>query len=293
MANQQLSLLEEAQALHPGLSDEAAVVRVCDEILLAADAEPPVKVEVIASLRGIARVESRDQPWAGMLAPSPSGSGLLVTVRASDGYERQRFTICHEAGHTLFPGFYEERQFRCNGSKTRLEQLCDCAACELLLPRRFFVPDLGQISFGWQSVEDLANRYEASIEATSNRLIDLWAGEPALFMVLRERHKPSEQGREDTAEPLLRLDYCHGSEGAAWPYSLTHKSASEDSPLNAAFRGEDVAAIGNVDDFFVSPIGPVEIHARRYGSGGRVLALIRPVNGPTTRRRKIVHATRT
>jgi hypothetical protein len=292
MANRQLSLLEEAQALDPTLSDEAAVVRVCNEIVSAADAEPPVKVEVIASLRGITRVERRDQPWAGMLAPAPFGSGLLITVRASDGHERQRFTICHEAGHTLFPGFHDRRQFRCNGRKTQLEQLCDRAASELLLPRRFFLPDLQKSSFGWQCVENLASRYEASIEATSNRLIDLWPGEPALFMVLQERHKPSERGREDIAGPRLRLDYCHASPGA-WPYALQHKSASEDSPLHAALEGEDVAALGNVDDFFLSPIGPVEIHARRYGSGGRVLALIRPVNRHRKSRRKIMHASRT
>src|SRR5262245_38631122 len=138
--NEQLSIFEQMRILDPTLTDEEAVIRVCEEILEEAEATPPIPVELIASLRGISRIERRDQPWAGVLNPNASG-GLEVAVRATDAYERQRFTICHEAGHTLFPGFHEQRRFRCNGERTRLEQLCDCAAGELLLPRRMFSAD--------------------------------------------------------------------------------------------------------------------------------------------------------
>jgi IrrE N-terminal-like domain len=271
--NQQLSIFEQVQMLDPTLSDEEAVIRVCEDILGAVDAKPPIQVEVIASLRGIARIERRDQPWAGVLVPTASG-GLEVSVRATDAYERQRFTICHEAGHTLFPGFHEQRRYRCNGEKTRLEQLCDCAAGELLLPRRIFSADLAKASFDWESVEELHWRYEASIEATANRVVDLWPGDDVALLVLHERHKPAERGREDEFPSRLRLDYAHTGSGT-WPFVRRHKSASDDSPLVAAMFGEDVSDIASLDEFFGSSLGPVEVHARRFGGEGRVLALVR------------------
>lgn len=275
MTNEQLSLFEQVRELDPRLTDEEAVVRSCEQILDLAEAIPPVKVEVIASLRGITSIRSGEQPWAGMLSPSPSGHGLQITLRAADSRERQRFTVCHEAGHTLFPGFREARQFRCNGEKTRTEQLCDVAASELLLPSRYFLPDLKQATVGWDAVEALAGRYDASIESTANRFVQLWPDEPILLMVLSERHKPAERGREGELPPRLRLDYCHSN--GAWPYAKRHKSATEDSPLHAALADEDVSAVDNLDEFFTAPVGPVVVHARRYGSGGRVLALVRPV----------------
>jgi hypothetical protein len=274
MTNRQLSLLEQVRELDPRLSDEQAVVRACEQIVDLAEACPPVRVEVIASLRGITRIERREQPWAGMLGPAPTGAGLHVTLRASDSHERQRFTVCHEAGHTLFPGFHQQRQFRCNGTKTRIEQLCDLAASELLLPRRYFESDLADASFHWDSVEALAARYDASIESTANRFVELWPRDRALLMVLRERHKPAERGREEDVPPRLRLDYCHKS--GSWPYARRHKSAAESSLLQAALLGDDVSETGILDEFFASSIGPVEVHARRYGIGGRVLALVRP-----------------
>ena len=253
------------------------MVVACEQLLQEAEAEPPIPVERVASLRGIVDVRRQLQEWAGMLAPVPRG-GLVVTVRASDGYERQRFTICHEVGHTFFPGFHQQKRYRCNGAKTRLEQLCDLAGSELLLPRRFFISDLRRASFDWESVEDLAERYQASIEATALRTVDLWAEQPAMLMVLRQRHKPAEAGREHLAEPRLRLDYCHAS--GKWPYALTHKSVGDDSPLAAAFAGELVdLERADVDELFCSDVGPVELHAKRYGADGRVLALIRPKGG--------------
>jgi hypothetical protein len=280
--NRQLSIFEQVRILDPTLTDDDAVIRVCEEILERAEATPPIQVEVIASLQGVSRIYRRDQPWAGFLVPTESGR-LEVSVRASDPYERQRFTICHETGHTFFPGFHEQRQFRCNGEKTRLEQLCDCAAGELLLPRRMFLTDLKASDFDWDSIEELRWRYEASMEATANRVIDLWPEDDVALLVLHQRHKPSERGREGQVSPRLRLDYAHTGSGK-WPFVRRHKSASDNSPLLAAMIGEDVCQIASLDEFFGTPVGPVEIHARRFGGDGRVLALIRR---PSARGRKI------
>lgn len=271
--SQQLCLLDELRIEAPGATDEEAVVLACERLLQAAEAEPPVPLERVASLRGIVDVRSAEQPWAGILAPKMP-RGFVVTVRASDGFERQRFTIGHEIGHTFFDGFHQERQFRCNGAKTRLEALCDLAATELLLPRAFFRADLAQTSFDLDSVEALADAYQASIEATALRTVDLCRA-PAALLVLTPRHKPAEAGREHLVEPKLRLDYCHRV--GKWPYALQHKSVDAHSPLAAALQGEIVdLAEADVAELFRSDPGPVELHAKRYGHSGRVLALIRP-----------------
>lgn len=268
----QLSLFEEVQRERPELAEDEVIITLCERLLSEAEAEPPIPVERIASLRGIVRVETREQPWAGIL--EPRGSNFVVGVRSSDGYARRRFTVCHESGHTLFPGFAQQRQFRCDGERSRLEQRCDFAASELLLPRRFFSADLQDAEFGLEAVEDLASEYQASIEATALRLAGLWPG-PSLVLVLRKRHKPAERGREDECEPKLRLDYSVAS--GSWPYMLRHKSVTAGSPFGRAYEGELVDdPVASLGALATSDAGPVEVHARRYGGDGRVLALVRP-----------------
>lgn len=277
MENVQLSLFEQLSRVEPALSDEDVVRRLCEDLLNEVDVQPPVNATLLASLRGIARVEQRLQPWAGVLAAD--SSGLVVGVRATDGIARQRFTILHEAGHTLLPGFAESRQYRCNGPKSRDEELCDIAASELLLPRRFFAADLLDAQPGLQGVEELASRYQASLEATALRAVDLDA-DPAMLVVFRVSHKPSERGREDECEAKLRLSWSHPK--GQWPYMPKDKSAGEGSPFMRAHEGELVDEVGTLDDLARCDCGPVMISARRYGVDGRVLALVRPAaNGRT------------
>jgi hypothetical protein len=270
----QLSLFEQLSQVAPRLTDEQIVRKLCDDLIAEAGVRPPVNVRLLASMRGIARVEEREQPWAGVLAPKDGH--FVVGVRATDGAERQRFTILHEAGHTLLPGFAESRHYRCDGPKSREEQLCDIAASELLLPRRFFVPSLRRARPGLEGVEELASEYEASIEATALRVTDL-AEAPSMLMVLRMGHKPTEHGREDFCEPKLRVSWSHGQGG--WPFIPKHKSADAESPFIRAYNGEVVDEVGNLGDLANGDQASVRISARRYGNDGRVLALVQRPSG--------------
>jgi hypothetical protein len=278
-ANERLSGFERLRRDRPDLSERAAIVVLCEQLLAEAEAEPPIPVERLASLRGIATIEQREQPWAGIL--EPRGNNFVVGVRTSDGYERQRFTICHEAAHTFFPGFAEHSQFRCNGERTVLEKRCDLAATELLLPRRSFLHDLVGASFDLDTVERLSDAYEASAEATALRVAELWA-EPCAVLVFRERHKPTERGREDDCEPKLRLDYSVSN--GDLPYLRRYKSVSLDSAPGRAFLGELVDEAFSLGDLTADNHEPMEIHARRYGAEGRVLALVRRVAARPERR---------
>jgi hypothetical protein len=197
---------------------------------------------------------------------------FLVTVRADDSVERQRFTILHEAIHTFCPGFFES-QFRCNPnrSKARVEGLCDHGASELLLPRKYFEPELLASGLTVSAVTELAPRYEASLEATGIRAVDLWPA-PAAFLVFRNKLKPSEIGKPD-AEPKLRLDWSHSS--GPMPFLRQHKSVSDGSPFADAYQGEIVDRAATLTDLTGDPDQFFEISARAIGVG-RVLALVRP-----------------
>jgi hypothetical protein len=116
-----------------------------------------VAVRAAECLCGIVAIEERSTGPAGMLVRRPAG--WVASVLALDGHERRRFTILHEAGHTLLPGFGRGGHFRCKGPPTREEQLCDIAAAELLLPRRFFFDDMQGAAPGLDGVEELAGEY--------------------------------------------------------------------------------------------------------------------------------------
>lgn len=271
--DEQLSLFEQLRHSEPRLSDELVMRRLCQGMLEEAEVlEPPVPVKMLASLRGIARIEEVDQPFAGML--QSGDSGFEVRVRRRDGKRRQRFTICHEAGHTLLPGFREARQFRCNGERSWLERMCDVAGAELLLPYELFRPLLPRKGLDLSAIEELAEIFEASVEATSRRAVSLSRGS-MMMLVLSERHKPTELDRDDQVPPKLRFDYRITS--GDWPFIPRHKSASEEG-LARALQGEIIDEVASIDELCTEPLGEVRISAKRYGAKGRVLALIERSN---------------
>ena len=271
MRNPQLSLFEQRSIANRGLTDEQVVRALCEDLLDEGEVKPPVDVGLLASLRGIARIRQSRQAPAGMLAKD--GDQLTVTVRATDGHERRRFTVLHEAGHTLFPGYLEVPRYRCKGPKDREEQLCDLAASALLLPRRFLIPDMAEAGFGMGAVEQLASAYEASIESTALRVTDLWPAR-TMLLVFSVCHKPADAGREATVEPKLRLKYAHSP--GRWLFARRHKSIGENSPIGRAMRGEIVDEIGTLEEVLGSDQA-LRITARRYGAEPRVLALVTPV----------------
>lgn len=174
----------------------------------------PIDVDTIRSVLGIRRREG-DYDFAGRIYAEETGQ-LVMDLRSTDSYERQRFTCAHELIHPAFPGFKRESRYRLDTyvgghQKARQEEeyLCDYGAAELLMPTELVVGKYSP-SRGLKDVERLHRHADVSLEAAANRLIEL-ADAPTLLLVLEVMHKPADQRsirRGEQVEPRLRIRYC-------------------------------------------------------------------------------------
>ena len=236
---EQLSLLEESRLTDPHADDRTHVVRLADAMLRELAAEPPVSLEMMASFQGIASVRRCALPNAGCLFTDPKTGAVEIRLRETDHPRRQRFSGFHEVTHTFMPGYRLQVQWRCDPpftsrSKPDLETLCDVGAGELLLPARMVRSNLNEAPFGMDTVLGLADAYDASLQATAHRVVDLWS-EDTLLVVAEVASKPSQRSDPD-AEPRLRVRYSLAS--GRWPYIRRHKSIPDDDPLGRALHGE-------------------------------------------------------
>src|SRR5262245_25195105 len=132
-----------------GEDDPFLAVRVKARSVLQAfhayfGSEPPFNLSALASFRDLH--ESADAPRFSEdseIAPEADGR-VVLRVNRDRPLTRQRFSIGHEVGHTLFPEY--QLAVRCRKGADRdwadpddlLETLCDVAASELLFPVPWF-----------------------------------------------------------------------------------------------------------------------------------------------------------
>jgi Zn-dependent peptidase ImmA (M78 family) len=195
------------------LFDERDVARLSRKAHFAVRAAltyPPVNADKLARAQGIRFARTVTQPQAGYLFPlgpaDPTGFG--VHLRAGDSRQRQRFTLLHEAAHTMLDDFDGGIEYRCDDvALTPKEQLTNVIAGELLFPSRFFEPDLAYMGLSLATVETLATRYDASLEATAIQCV-MKSAQPSAMFVLR-----AETSRLSGPERIrLKLGYVRGSE---------------------------------------------------------------------------------
>lgn len=189
--------------------------------------EPPFCMKTVASFRGL-HLSEDDPRFSPDSEIAPEANGRVVLrVNKDRPLCRQRFSISHEIGHTLFPDYH--LAVRCRkandrvwaGSGDLLETLCDVAASELMFPTPWFTDRIGTMSLSADSLATLADDYEASREATVRRYVELHP-EPLAAVFFSWKLKPVEK-REIEARsrtkplfsemklpqpvPLLRVDY--------------------------------------------------------------------------------------
>lgn len=259
----QLSLLEASRLEDPSAGDGAHVVRVADSIVAELEAKAPVKLEMVASYQGIRSIVRCQLPNAGCLVTDPNSGAMEIRLRKSDHPRRQRFSGFHEIAHTFMPGYQLQMQWRCDPplidrSKVDLEALCDVGAGELLLPRRLLLPELEAADFGMQTICDVSDAYDASLQASGHRIVDLWP-EDAMFLVAEVQNKPTERSTP-TAPAKLRVTYAWRR--GSWPFILPFKSVTEGDPLARALAGELVDEMATLTTISAREVEGVHVSAR-------------------------------
>ena len=94
-----------------------------------------------------------------------------ICTNATDSYERQRFTICHELAHIVMgiPSEHNSGPSWSYSRKSQNEILCDVFASELLLPYKLFQPLVDEMNISLNVVDELARHFEVSTMATGSR----------------------------------------------------------------------------------------------------------------------------
>jgi hypothetical protein len=163
---------------------------------------PPFNMEELASLCGLKVSFSAD------LRPDQDACVMpgLVLLNPRKPLARQRYSVAHEVGHTLFPDYAEEleragRLWRQDGDASEFERLCQVAGAELLLPLEPFLDAVRRGGRDLLATLRLAEMFESSPEATARRLVENEASEAiGLFL------KPMEPASGEWLE-LSRDDY--------------------------------------------------------------------------------------
>lgn len=244
-----------------GLSDPiAAVEHLVSQLLADAGVDsPPVPLELLASFQGIAAVVTVDMPQSGMLIPAPGGN-LEVRLRISDSRGRRNFSLAHEIGHTLLPGYAEQPVEKTDiytgefleGNEE--EFFCDIAARALLLPEAMFAGRCSELVPSIENMLVLADEFACSLEAVALRLDQLrpWSCVPVVWEM---QLKPAQvktmpnmalPGLEDMSVPQeeYRVKYHAGRDSGLFFPRFKHIDRSNDMIAGCLaetyFRGECV-----------------------------------------------------
>jgi Zn-dependent peptidase ImmA (M78 family) len=176
----------------------------------------PVPVELYAKEVGaVIRPQTDMDPDEAGSCFEMNGKRFICT-NANDRPERQRFTVCHEVAHLRLglPSQHQNLPWWSYAKRPLAEILCDIFASELLLPFGLFQPEAERSTIGLSSIDELADRFQASVTATGSCYAAV-ASAPVAF-VLSEQGKVryasrSKSLREAPAWIPLRLALPEGS----------------------------------------------------------------------------------
>ena len=255
-----LSALETALERNPQASPDDLIQDLAAELVDLGEVTPPVDLRLLASIQGIERVEETMSSYSGCLIKKDGR--FRIQVNALEPVRRQNFTIGHEICHTLLPGFTLSTNFRCTPGRStprqtnelNIEWLADVGASELVLPRRYVKADFADNPFGWETLEEIGDLYQASLEATARRFVRL-SPDPAFFVRLQF------DTSNTNSRPELRVRH------ASWSHQLNvfippKKSVPRTHPLFRATQGEFVDEVADMSCLRVP--GEFRVSARPY-----------------------------
>lgn len=131
----------------------------------------PVQVEpFLAALGCELKVDNGMNPNEPGYCLSKNGKHVIV-VNGKDSDERKRFTAFHEMAHIdlKLPSEHAGSPSWSYAKRSPNEICCDTYAAELLLPHRFFKPLVDRAEIGMAALDDLREKFEASLTATGSK----------------------------------------------------------------------------------------------------------------------------
>lgn len=197
--------------------DEFQAVLKARELVRKVDPSAiPVPVEPYAEEVGaVIRPQNDMEPDEAGYCFESNGKRFICT-NAKDRPERQRFTACHEVAHLRLglPSQHQSLPWWNYAKRPLAEILCDVFAAELLLPFDLFHPEADRARIGLASIDQLAERFGASVTATGSRYAFVVSA-PVVF-VLSEQGKVryasrSKPLRDASAWIPTKLDVPEGS----------------------------------------------------------------------------------
>lgn len=247
-----------ALAQSQGVADpEEAINSLCADLIDEVGSNgPPFNPEILASFRGVIAVRRIPIKEAGRLIPLKDG--FEIDVNSGHTPEKQNFSINHETCHTFFAEF-GPRQIKTDfetgtfNIKIEEEYLCDVGASALLFDSRWFRPLAIKLGAASESIFELSQKFEGSLEATARALcnLDLW---PCAVVFWEESVKPSQKhmiyqntfpGLEDIKDNLLKLRVrlsWHSSSFRGVHYFPKHKSAPDDGLVCSCHLTQDTTS---------------------------------------------------
>ena len=136
----------------------------------------------------------------------------IIAVDKALSYERTRFSILHEVGHYVLPE-HEGRSYVCDEAcltyRTRLtlEKQANDFAASLLFKGERFTLEANSHEVNPKTVKELAQKYQASFEATARRLVE--RNLRACMLVVFK--KSGRSVIDDDLEPQWEVRYCAAS----------------------------------------------------------------------------------
>lgn len=164
------------------LKDPKKIARKLSQDILskAGYRHPPVPIERIASVVGVADI--REDPDLITEAVLRNAGGRFVVYHLPGLSPGQRnFAVLHEVTHVLVARAAREHKPYLSGDELQAvrdsyheeERLCECVASELLMPLADFASHVGSAEVSWRLLSEVADAFEASLEATIHRCAEL------------------------------------------------------------------------------------------------------------------------
>lgn len=197
-----------------GREAHEAVRRAADRLLAcAAESEPswsapPVDPKLLARCLGIPIHFTRELRDAdAIVVPTRDGFRILANANVRH-LGRLNFTLAHEIAHTLFEGAEvrahlrtrDKRAYERSPEGAAVENLCDRAAADLLMPMPMIVETLRETGFEAWAVPRIVERFEVSLEAAALRLVESQGDRPCAAGFFHHASRPTHDRRTGESE---------------------------------------------------------------------------------------------